>query len=436
LVFTSFFIANPVISLFFVVYFVIVIAFIQIVIGKRLQKSSDSFHQGSISVNTKLYDAFNTYREATVIGRMEPLLFKFFQAKMKVVNSQARTAFLQSLPRNILESTLFLALLIFSYFQFRDENTGENLSNLGVFLIGGLRIAAALQPFQSGMATMKTLIPQAKSVLGILQEQNAYTEKYDLKATRNHSKSKADIVFKSVSFKHEGANEASVHNISFRIQFGSQVALIGPSGAGKSTIAELLLGLLTPSTGLITIDNQIPELFRFANPGVMAYVPQETGLISGTIAENIALGIDPNDIDIDELNNAAHMANLLEFINTLPADFSTNLGKHSEKISGGQLQRIGLARAFYGNPTILVMDEATSGLDGINESEIVRTLDSLRGKVTVVLIAHRLNTIKSADTVYVVENGIISDSGKFTDVANRNPRITESIAFNANPDKR
>ena len=159
------------------------------------------------------------------------------------------------------------------------------------------------------------------------------------------------------------------------------------------------------------------------SPGVMGYVPQVPGMISGTIAENIALGVAAEDIDSDRLSRAISDAHLSELIATLPLGLETDLGKRKDELSGGQLQRIGLARALYSQPKLLVMDEATSALDADSENEINKALDEMRGEVTVILIAHRLNTVQRSDVVFLLEDGCVSASGTFSELRRSNEKV-------------
>jgi ATP-binding cassette subfamily C protein len=201
---------------------------------------------------------------------------------------------------------------------------------------------------------------------------------------------------------------------------------MGPSGAGKSTIADLLCFLLNPTSGRVyRISNSLEK--DWEEVGRVSYVPQKPGMVSGTILENVALGVDPKNVNRSDVIAALEEAHLGPLISELPKGIDTPLGKLKDSLSGGQMQRLGLARAIYFKPSLLVMDEATSALDAESESEIQKTLEELRGKVTVVVIAHRLNTIQHADKVILVEEGKVLDSGKFKDLIARNPSVERGV---------
>jgi ATP-binding cassette subfamily C protein len=224
------------------------------------------------------------------------------------------------------------------------------------------------------------------------------------------------IDVKNVNFNYPAAIGNSLTDVSFSVSAGQQVALIGPSGAGKSTMADLITGLLEPSSGSVSVDQANPKEVIQKSPGKIAYVPQKPGIVSGTILENIALGVPIDEVNQDLLKQAIQNSQLSSVINQLPDGVNTDLGKRRDELSGGQLQRIGLARALYTQPGLLVMDEATSALDADSENEINKALDAMRGKVTVVLIAHRLNTVQRSDQVFLMEQGKITGSGTFSEL--------------------
>lgn len=196
-------------------------------------------------------------------------------------------------------------------------------------------------------------------------------------------------------------------------------------------MADLILGLLEPSGGKVSIDGVNPIELIAKHPGLLGYVPQKPGMISGTISQNIALGVEPADINQGWLHEAISAAHLSDFIDSLPDGLETDLGKRKDELSGGQLQRIGLARALYSRPKLLVMDEATSALDAESENRINMALDEVRGKVTVILVAHRLNTIQRSNIVFLVENGRIVASGTFQELLKTNKTVQNLAALMA-----
>ena len=204
------------------------------------------------------------------------------------------------------------------------------------------------------------------------------------------------------------------------------MALIGTSGAGKSTLADLICGSLTPTAGKIKKTTEQGNLEDDLHLSI-SYVPQSPGIVSGTIRDNVALGVDESLVEDLNIWDALEKAHLREVVEALPGGLNNSLGKLKDELSGGQMQRLGLARALYSNPSLLVMDEATSSLDAESEAEIKKVLEELRGSVTVVLIAHRLNTIQHADTVFLIDKGKVVDEGKFPELVARNKSVDRLV---------
>jgi ATP-binding cassette subfamily C protein len=272
---------------------------------------------------------------------------------------------------------------------------------------------------------IKQSIPIAEIALELMERVQATNVARGMPSRGNYPNhfEPVSVLLRKVSFKYPQSDEEALKEISLEIKAGQQIALIGPSGAGKSTIADLVLGLLSPTDGTVTVDGREPTQVIFSSPGRLAYVPQRPGIISGTIADNIALGVANNDLDPLALRSAISDSHLTRVIEDLPGGVHTDVGKRKDELSGGQLQRIGLARALFSNPGLLIMDEATSALDAESENEINKALDEMRGKVTVILIAHRLNTVQRSDLVFLIEEGRITASGTFPALLRTNKTV-------------
>lgn len=230
----------------------------------------------------------------------------------------------------------------------------------------------------------------------------------------------------SVAYSYPDSTGADVlSGIEIHVMPGEMIALIGPSGAGKSTLVSLILGLLQPSEGEVLINGESPRKFIEHNPGKVSLVPQETSLIVGTVAENIALGYQPHEIDYEQVRKSLEVAELSEWVSNLVHGVQTTLELGS--VSGGQLQRLGIARALYSNPSLIVLDEPTSALDADTENRVATSLQKLRGAVTQVVVAHRLTTIQSSDKVYLLENGTISASGTFLELCSKSETVARQV---------
>jgi ABC-type multidrug transport system fused ATPase/permease subunit len=245
--------------------------------------------------------------------------------------------------------------------------------------------------------------------------------------TRGVSDHALGVSFDNVVFTHLDKNEPTIKGVTFSISSGGYEALIGPSGAGKTTLVDLLLGLYKPDSGSILVDGRDPRVLREESPGLISYVPQRPGLVSGSIANNVALGQTDDEIDEEGVREALRKAQLLEFVDTLPQGIHSSLGVHSDSLSGGQIQRLGFARALYTNPRLVVLDEATSALDAATEASVASSIKNVGDETTVVVIAHRLSTIQDADQVHVVDDGRIVASGTFPEVRRKVPMVEEYV---------
>jgi ABC-type multidrug transport system fused ATPase/permease subunit len=207
------------------------------------------------------------------------------------------------------------------------------------------------------------------------------------------------------------------------IKPGEFIAIVGPSGSGKTTIADLILGILKPKSGQVFISGKPSDTAMMKWPGAIAYVPQDILLIQGTIKENILLGIEEDAISNERIDEVIRIAELTDFIRTLPDGINSQIGERGAKLSGGQRQRVGLARALVTNPKLIVLDEATSALDGMTEEIITNSISELKGIVTVIVIAHRLSTVREADRVLYLQEGKVIAEGRFDDVRNSVPNF-------------
>jgi ABC-type bacteriocin/lantibiotic exporter with double-glycine peptidase domain len=227
----------------------------------------------------------------------------------------------------------------------------------------------------------------------------------------------------NASFRYPGKNENSLTDVSLDVEPGTVVALVGPSGSGKTTFVDLLLGILQPTSGEIKISDLPPSLAVIQHPGAIAYVPQNVYISNGSIQHNVTLGYPENSQDEKYVWDALHMAHLSELVLSLPNKLDENVGENGNQISGGQRQRLGIARAVFTRPKLLVLDEATSALDGQSEAEISQAISDLKGTTTLVIVAHRLSTVRDADLVIYLEGGQIVAKGSFSEVRSAIPNF-------------
>ena len=230
-----------------------------------------------------------------------------------------------------------------------------------------------------------------------------------------------EIRFRDVSFRYVGAADDTIRSLSFDIPCNRSIAFVGPTGVGKTTVVDLLIGLLSPTSGAIEVDGTTLDAdTRRRWQMNIGYVPQQVFLLDDTIRRNIAVGVPDAEIDEGALQRAAAMAHVDEFVAKLPTGYDTVIGERGVRLSGGQRQRLGIARALYRRAKVLVLDEATSSLDGIAESIIEEAIGDLGGKITVVIIAHRLTTVRHCDTIHLMEAGRIVAAGRYDELMRDN----------------
>jgi len=426
----AFFIVDWIAALAAIAYFGVIALSIHLLIGTWAEKAAEKVTQATIEGNSAIGDLGEVVRESSMSRTQEHFFQRILESRQQAASGSANQFVLSGMPRYIIESALLFAVALFALWQATLGNIATAAGTLGVFLSGGLRLTASLIPLQNALVGIQSYTPAAKTAISLLESGEvshsivAKSDQQTLSSVKN-DKAALGVSFQTVTYSYPDAQISAVSGLVFEVFPGQQIALIGPSGSGKSTIADLLLGLLVPSGGRVLIDGESPQSISERNPGILGYVPQSPGMVRGSIATNIALGVAPEDIDQVRLTEAVNIAHLTDLVESLPQGLDTDIGKRRDELSGGQIQRIGLARALYTRPKLLVLDEATSALDAKSEDIINSALDQMRGEVTVVLIAHRLNTVQRSDVVFLIEEGQVSASGTFQQLVSENKTVED-----------
>ena len=433
--FTLFVLVDPVAAVAITVYFVLIIVIFQLLSDQRIRQSGADFAEGGMDVTQVALDMFEAFKEISVLMKQFFFLDRFSKARKVYAYGDAEMRFLMAIPRYFVETALALGALAFVAWQLSRGEVADGLITAGVFLAGGVRMMAALLPLQNAVLALRNQMEQSKISQEILVKSRNRKDEISkvlavsggLAPASERHEGGLTVVLDSVVFTHLGANEPAIRDVSLTIKPGSYVALVGPSGAGKTTLADLILGLNVPDRGSVSVDGVTARALRETKPGLMAYVPQRPGVVSGTLIENIALGVDPGTVDLDHLSSVLEKARLTELVASLPDGVHTRLGKHADSLSGGQIQRLGLARALYTNPKLIVLDEATSALDAEAEASISESIRNIGQDTTVVVIAHRLSTVQKADAVHVIDDGRLVASGTFKELRRTVPMIQEYV---------
>lgn len=436
LVMTTFLLVDPTAAIFVTLYFGAIIVAIQFVIGRNLKRAGIDAQDGNVDSMNSVNDVVDAFKEIAIFHKRDFFLEKFVSSRQKLARSNATINFLGGMPRYVVETALMLGVVAFVGWQFISGQLASGLVTVGVFLTGGVRIMASLLPLQNAAASLTNQVEQGRLAQELLSEIALHAKTNELSEDKSAPEQLADLrshergldlEIVDVDFTYEGSTNQVLSGVSMKVLSGQHVAIIGPSGAGKTTVVDIMLGLISPTSGTVTVGGYDPRALVKDLPGIISYVPQRPGLVSGTIAENVALGFTTENIDTSLVESALMQANLSEFIESLPEGIHTSVGKQGDALSGGQIQRLGLARALYEKPRLIILDEATSALDAGAEAYISSSLDALAGDVTVIVIAHRLSTVQHSDVVYLMEEGKVTASGSFAELRKTVPMVAEYV---------
>jgi ABC-type multidrug transport system fused ATPase/permease subunit len=390
--------------------------------AKRLGLAESSL---TIANNEKIVEVLNSYRESVVRNRRYFYAKEIEKTKFRLADTLADIAFLPSISKYVIESTVVLGTLIISASQFLLQDASKAVATLSVFMAASTRIAPAVMRIQQGTIGIRQSLGSAGPTLDLIESLEGVEEnpRASNVLDTEHAGFIPTIEICNLSLIYPQKETPALDQISLNIESGSFVAIVGPSGAGKTSLVDVLLGVLLESSGTVLISGK-PPLETIARwPGAIAYVPQDVAMSSGTIKENITLGFPDNSEDQFLIEDALRLAQLSDFIASLPEGLDSQVGERGTRLSGGQRQRLGIARAMFTKPKLLVLDEATSALDGQTESDISSSILELKGNTTVVMIAHRLSTVRFADKVVYIDEGKIKAQGTFEQVRAQVPNF-------------
>jgi len=419
------FIIDPTISLFSLILFGGIAIILYAALHKKAQKLGNNQARLTIRGIEMIQEVISSYREAIVGGRRSYYVDQIGKHQYELAANSAEMGFIPNISKYVLEVSIVLSTLIISGIQFLRADAARSVAVLAVFLAASTRIAPAILRMQQSAIQIRSTASVAEPTLKMIEE---YANNFQGDSLLNVAKFKTDhelleanIGLNNVGFQYSDNPRPTLQNINMEVKKGQIIAIVGKSGVGKTTLVDLVLGVLKPTSGEIQIGGLTP-LETISNfPGAIAYVPQDVQISNGTIRSNICLGFEISDVKDEFIWSSLEKAQLSDFVSTLPKKLDSNIGDKGSKLSGGQRQRLGIARALVTNPKLLVLDEATSSLDGETELNISEAVTNLRGQVTVLLIAHRLSSIRECDQIFYLEDGEIKAKGNFNEIRNLIP---------------
>lgn len=391
----------------------------------KAKKLGEEKSRLEIASNQKISEVIGSYRESVVRGRRFYYAQEIGKLRFAMARVEAESSFMPYVSKYIIETTVIIGALAISSFQFLLYDAVHAIATLTVFMAAGSRIAPAVLRLQQGGITVRGRIGQSQSTVDLINllKDSKSLSPVAINRNFNHDGFAGTIKMLNVEFTYPSRNEPAIKLEKLFVKAGQSLAIVGPSGAGKTTLVDLLLGILPAETGVVQISGLIPLEAIAMWPGSISYVPQDVTVTSGSLRENISLGFEVDSQNDELIWNAIRLAQLEEFVKGLPHGIDTQLGERGGSISGGQRQRIGIARALFTNPRLLVFDEATSALDGETEAAISEAIFSLKGNTTVVVIAHRLASVRNCDSILYIEDGESIFQGTFEEIRKHVPNF-------------
>jgi ABC-type bacteriocin/lantibiotic exporter with double-glycine peptidase domain len=432
----SILLVNPIVAITVVIGLIGGYFLIYFTLRHKILSSGQIESELSTNLARFIFEGFGAIKEIIVLRRHAFFEQRFRLTSRALSRLAAYIGAITQSPKHVIECIAVAGLVSAALVLSRtDGGIGRSLAQL-TFL--GFAVYRLLPALQQGFASVVQIRAARAGFIAIaadlLQARKMVMEPVPLDPAW-HARPEREITLTNISFRYSPHMPPVLHELTLGIPAGAMLGVVGSNGSGKSTLVDVLAGLLVPDAGQVQIDGIIlDEVSRAQWQSRIAYVPQSIFLADATIAENVALGIAPSDIDQERLLSAARLARLDAFVNTLPKGYREQIGERGVRLSGGQRQRVGIARALYADASVLIMDEATNSLDVFAEAEVMAAVEALRGRKTIVLIAHRLNTLRRCDLLVEIEAGAVVRTGTWAEFARHSNRFAMAAQAHALPD--
>lgn len=416
-------VAQPLTAVITLFYLGLVAALLYGWVSRRAVVNGRRNRDFSFRTATLMTEMVQALKEITLRDKAGEVAALVNQSRSEAVRARATIGFLGAIPKFVLDSAIIVGFLLIGGVGYA---TGDGVAGaftaVALFGIASFRLVPSMLQFQGVMTSTASTLPHARAVVRDIRAAEQYLVDAEHVGYGELAQHPSELIFSKVGFTYPGSDAPALDEIDLRIRLGSHVAFVGASGAGKSTMVDLLLGLITPTEGVIRVDEKDLAGVLGTWRSMVGYVPQEVALFDGTIGQNVALTW-AEDYDRDAANAALRRAQMEQVVNARTGGLDARVGERGLALSGGQRQRLGIARALYPEPVVLVLDEATSALDTQTEEAVSRAIRELRGAVTVITVAHRLATIRDADMVCFFADGRITARGTFDEVVSAAPEF-------------
>ena len=402
-------------------------ASVYVIIRARLITLGESRVESNRQRFKAVTEAFAAIKESRIMGLESRFAARYSRAARAYARVQVKTQVLTVLPRHLIEPLAIASIIVLVLVMVvRAGDITAALPVLSIYALGGMRMMPAVQIAFLGISKARNSMPSADLLhFDMFHDGYARTIALDFanpRASRDRLPFNDEFALRNVEFSYDSSKIPAIRTLSVAIKKNSIVGFVGPTGCGKTTIIDVILGLLEPQSGILAIDGaEITPDQIHAWQHNFGYVPQHIYLTDDTICRNIAFGLGDDEIDRTRVTEVAKIANIHNFVsNDLPEGYDTVVGDRGVRLSGGERQRIGIARALYRDPSILILDEATSSLDSVTERAVMDAIDNLMHQKTIIMIAHRLNTVRKCDVVNVMKDGQIVARGNYKDLLETN----------------
>ena len=419
------FIVDPIVALSTFMVFILIALILYRLLEVRAVRLGLQQRNVTIESSEKILEVLNSYREIVVRNRRGYYARELGKMRYELADLSAERTFMPNISKYVIEITVVLGSLGIAALQFAINDAAHAIAVLSVFMAASTRISPAILRLQQGAIAIKSNLGSASPTLDLIEELDSQTTDRTIVDALDfeHSGFTGEIRLENVNLTYPSKETPAVKNISLNIKPGQVVSFVGPSGAGKTTIIDLVLGVLEPDSGTVQIQNRQPLESIKLWPGAIGYVPQDVMISNGTIRQNVCLGYSPEEVKDHAVWEALEIAHLANFVKELPNGLETQVGDRGAQLSGGQRQRLGIARAMFTKPKLLVLDEATSALDGATEASISEAVHLLKGGVTILMIAHRLSTVRESDVIFYMRDGRIDMAGTFEEIRTAIPEF-------------